>query len=112
MSSITKQDLAREARKLADECEAGTAPPLITGLYWDKQLGCGCAVGTVCVRAGVSVNFPGDISHALLKTEGLSFQERDLLMKVNDSSTNEQRKKAVIVPLLMWADSLDPHQVA
>lgn len=105
--------LATECRRLAEECERGTAPTLIA---WAFIRGDGeqCALGCVLTRTGDGAN-PWQVFAALAK-EGMdkpaAWRERARaasgdVREANNRASAERRHRAVAQPLRALAEALE-----
>lgn len=81
---------------------------LIHGEMWDLRQGCGCVLGTLCVEAGASPKHVANEAYptffnklaGLLEDEyGLRYDDRDILIRINDSYDDEVRKEAILKTL-------------
>jgi hypothetical protein len=72
---------------------------LAHGNFWDRKMGCGCALGTVipeakrhAMKVDHSFSFPDDIVEMFgfgpLENVGLSLDEANVLFRVNDRITD------------------------
>lgn len=104
--------LAEECRRLADECEQGTAPPLITDDY--GRDGKHCALGCVLSRAGDGAP-PWRVWHALSQEgygQPAAWRERaraasGVVRQANNNASDEERHRAIVGPLRALAAAME-----
>lgn len=98
--------LSRQARALADACEAGTAPAFGVGDFRNLDGSPCCAVGhamaglSPCVLATPAIESPKGLPDPV-------WHARDAVISANDESHPKARHAAVIAPLRAFADAVD-----
>jgi hypothetical protein len=101
--------LAYEARKLADECEAGTAPTLLIGYVFHPDANeLRCAYGWVLARAGLTSPLAVANSIPFRMMKNYLSETANAIARANDSGfTQEARMRAVIAPLRAYANAVE-----
>jgi len=105
MTKTERRKLAKEARKLAMECAVGTAPEFETGrLFYGYD-----PHQPACVLGHVYFRFHGEDTppHWLVEMRDEILPVLEVLVEGNNTSQPEERKDAVVFPLLAVADALE-----